>query len=395
MRLSETDRGLRWLENFLIEDIGIARLLLDSVRVVSESTYRARLTERIYQVVSESESPIALYPVRPRPQSDQEWIEPQPDRPYEASAGSELLVAEILRDVAQDSRFNTTVENIPNLERMRSARFRTVILVDDYAGSGDRSLAYIKAWVRNPTIRSWKSYGLICFKFVSYAISARAANVLEEDGNITLPLCWVESGVDIDTAPWKELEREEVRNLCFRYAGRKKWAFGWKGTGSLFARSHVPNNVPAVLLQRHGPSGPWYPFFSGRSMDYEQQLELGDVSPTISYLSRAELIHQKRLGRVLEQLPDDPRRLLLLIMASLSQGHKTSEQLAEKLGFPLYEVHGCLQWALALQIVDSANRLTDLGWQELRLAREQVARPSFLTHGSDDPYYPRSLRGVR
>src|SRR5918998_480715 len=103
VRLSETERGCAWLENFVEDDRGIATLLLDSLRIVPSGEFRDRLMKLTSDIAAMSRSPVALYPVRPQPPDleENQYLEPDVDRPYPPDAGSEHLVANLLRDVAR------------------------------------------------------------------------------------------------------------------------------------------------------------------------------------------------------------------------------------------------------------------------------------------------------
>jgi hypothetical protein len=396
VRLSETERGCAWLENFVEDDRGIATLLLDSLRIVPSGEFRDRLMKLTSDIAAMSRSPVALYPVRPQPPDleENQYLEPDVDRPYPPDAGSEHLVANLLRDVARQGLVEHKVLNIPSLEELKIERCRTIILVDDYAGSGDSASRHLLAWLRNPTICSWLSYKLIEFAFIAFTVSSSALRELSKHAVLRDRIHYVEYGHDFKTARWSPDERVQVTALCRKYASRNSCPLGWNRTAGLFAVAHtVPDNLPAVLRQEKGhPGRPWTPLLV-RSRGMPPEHVLSSFGPRLDLPGLAARFGQRRLARTVRALPKGVLPLLLVVLAALARSRRDEKRLVEDLGLPLYEVADLLELAARLRLIDpNSRRLTDEGWEELRRARTRQAVPTPVRDNAE-PYYPRSLRG--
>jgi hypothetical protein len=403
-RPSETAQGKLWLKNFGARDLTAPILLLDSLRIVSDSSFRALLKATIVKVVEQGEEPVALLPIRevhatmPYYEPVSEAVsasEPEYLRPS-SLPGSEALVANIIRDVVRDRQMVGRVVDRPSLEALREKKCRTLLLVDDYGGSGSRVVKFASALLRTPSIRSWRSYGLIRLHVALFAVAPLAEKAIHRSGRVD-KLHVVEHGGDFQSAMWSDDERNAIRELCRLFAWDKHWALGYRRSEGLLALQHtVPNNLPAILWQRTRRNGrPWTPFFRERSMTSVQQMELNDYAPIHSPEEIAEGLRQFRLARRLGASPDSGTRTLLLVLGALGRGIRKPERLAIELGLRTMELKAALDAASQLGLVGPGNHLTDEGLKELRQARMQPRRVTLELDGKDVPYYPRQLRGSR
>jgi hypothetical protein len=64
---SETSQGSRWLGNFRLDERRAATLLIDSLRVISSSRFRATMTTAVWNVVDKLPGPVGVYPAREVP----------------------------------------------------------------------------------------------------------------------------------------------------------------------------------------------------------------------------------------------------------------------------------------------------------------------------------------
>jgi hypothetical protein len=65
------------------------------------------------------------------------------------------------------------------------------------------------------------------------------------------------------------------------------------------------------------------------------------------------------------------------------------------LDFTVFEIQNLLGVAQGLGLLDEHRHLTDQGRAVLSHAERKPRIVRFELHGSDEPYYPVSLRGVR
>lgn len=396
MRPSETSQGQAWLANFQEDERHPATLLIDSLRVVSSSGFRIALSELLQSAIIESEGPVGVYPIREL-HSDGATSFPPLDEPYEAIPGSEGLAGNIIRDaigrrpdLARASTYKTVAE-------MREQRVRTLLLVDDYSGSGNQAAKYVDAWLRHPTIKSWHSYGLVRVHVLLLAASAKSLQQLR-DHRFIAGVRYLERGLSFDTVPWTAEERTAIEELCRRYGFSRRFALGYQGARGLLALHHgVPNNLPAILWQASCPKLPeWTPLFGDRVMPAEFQAAVDDYQQETDPKRIAAVLRQERLGEALDAQANVTVRNFLLVLGAVEQGYRDPERLSDLLSFSLTTTRRTLEACRALNLVDSSNRLTIPGRAELRRAinRPRLPEPRSSRNGSDAPYYPLSLRGA-
>ncbi|MFD9419805.1 hypothetical protein ACFWC9_34630 [Streptomyces goshikiensis] len=96
---SETRQGIEWLTNFAPGDTAAAQLLLNSLHVVSETTFRQELSEQLRSTLTTDVNvPAALYSVRSCRLTDTMFIgDVSPLVSSGDGGGSELIVQNILR----------------------------------------------------------------------------------------------------------------------------------------------------------------------------------------------------------------------------------------------------------------------------------------------------------
>ena len=75
--------------------------------------------------------------------------------------GSEAIVANFASTLRRAKESRGPFVASPSLRNMRDAKCRTVLLLEDFSGSGDRVLKFYEAFRRHKTIQSWLSYHLI------------------------------------------------------------------------------------------------------------------------------------------------------------------------------------------------------------------------------------------
>lgn len=400
---------MSWLENFPPEEKQYGELLLNSLRIISESNFRASLTSHLSSFADKAEKPIAMYPIREIPAESQGSDKVGSEltggaimhevaalhHPYAQLPGSEGAVGHIIRDLI-GSRPDTSIISSPHsLKELRQARPRTIVLVDDYSGTGQRIANYIDAWVRHKTIRSWHSYNLIKFHVVVLAASWRAHDRLNSNQWIE-SLNFIEQAADFNTARWTRDEREGITGICIKYGKMKNLALGFQEAGGLLAFQHtVPNNMPAILWQNSGrKTKVWKPFFANRVMSPELQHELGDYRLEIRADRIAAYLRQLRLARSLADQPHVTTRLALLVLAAAARGVRDIRRLSVLLGTTMASAEATQKACRQLELLDAVGRLTDAGRNELARARTRVQKEKMLLIYDNSSYYPKQLRGV-
>ena len=404
IRPSETASGRAWLTNFEPTDQALAGLLLDSVRFLSESRFRAGLSALLRIVVENRELwPVAIYPVRPKPSSAEltgakdapGLFEPDPNRPW-LSAGSEHLAANIITEVTKN-RAPTEVMGSVTQPELRDRRVRTLVFVDDYIGSGGTVLGYVKRWWANPTIKSWHSGRFVRAHLVCYGMSTRAEQQLTAAPPLLADQHSVEFGLDFTSANWSATEREGIRRICTRYAVRNTDALGWRGSEGLFVMGHTtPNNLPAILRQETGRAGSrWRKFFppGARRLGATQQLLLADYAPRDEFAEIVKALGHPDLERgYRDGTAHQIETTLVTVLAALSAGCAYDTQLQAELRMSVFKLHTALRIATSLGLIDENRHLTDRGHEALRRAGRDRRRVREILTPKTGEYYPLQLR---
>jgi hypothetical protein len=414
-RPSETEEGLLWLNNFDLEERHAAELLINSLRIVSSSRFRVSLSDLLIQLREECVKPIVIYPIRELPKEIAPLVEASEtavgqermpdgtympllplDHSFESLPGSEGVVGNIIRAVIGNRPDRTIATSPRTLSALRRTEPRTVILVDDYSGTGTRVSQYVDSWMRHPTIRSWYSYKLISFHIALVTASGYALETLRKHRRIE-DTHYCEQAADFLTAMWSPEERQAIEQLCIKYSYSPKFELGFQSARGLLVLQHtVPNNLPAVLWQTSTKRiSNWAPFFAGRRMTPQQQHDLDDYKLEISATDIANSMQQFRLGAALADQPNPTVRLILLVLAASARRIRDPRELSTLLRTTVVSAEQTQKACQDLDLLDSDGRLTDRGRAELRRARARAdvaQRPQLK--GRDDAYYPTHLRGV-
>ncbi len=316
------------------------------------------------------------------------------------TGGSELIVQNILRSTEQ--AFDTRVVSRQSweLELLRARRVRSLVFVSDYAGSGNEAISYAKAWLRNPTIRSWRSLKLIRLHLVLFAASTTALRRLTSS-RLYDALHVLHSGMDFESSSWEPAQREAVRSICKKYAAASEGGLGWDDSEGLLVFDHTtPNNLPDIVRQTKGraQSGKkWVPFFKHRSPALDLMGALADYRPVQNRQLQLQSVRQHRLAAAssLRSMNRPELELLVDLLAHAAGRRRHPEQLAPALRVPIPTAVVLTQLAQRLGLLDEERRLTDLGWQELRKAKTKPRQVTGGLRSNNEPYYPQALRGSR
>lgn len=221
-------RVASWLGNFTADQRDTAGLLVDSLKLVSETDLRREMGELITKLVTALPGPVAAFPVREvdagrsahEEGRDGEYYLIDPQLP-----GSESIVSNFLTSTFRRPATSHALLDRMDLATLRERRVRTVLLVNDFAGTGNQMLGFFAALRRHPTIRSWMSYHLLDFHAVLYAAPdaavARLNTVFGDDHVHLARACTTFANAD-----WTDEQRADVEQLCVDVAGRRgrKWA---------------------------------------------------------------------------------------------------------------------------------------------------------------------------
>ncbi|MFD0357053.1 hypothetical protein ACFVHW_25430 [Streptomyces sp. NPDC127110] len=369
---------------------------------MSETTFRQGLLEHLGSVLAgeaSKEKPAVLFSVRSCKPTETMFVdEVSPLVSGGDGGGSELIAQNIIRDAQGRLDKSVVPRNAMTIDLLRECRARSLVFVSDYAGSGTESLGYARAWLRNSTIRSWRSLKLVRLHLVLFAATTVGlrrirASGLYDEVSVLYP------GMDLSSAQWDTDELSRIRKLCADYARRPEDGAGWSGSEGLLVFEHtVPNNLPSILRQTRGRTrrrdGKWAPFFEHRTVQLELMRAIVGYRP-----ERTAGLGLRGTGRVeltgSGKLPVRYRggiRDLVEVLGHIEKGHRHPEQLATDVSVPVPTAMSLVLQAQELGLVDSQTRLTDAGWKELRAANAKPRVVVSRLQGSQEPYYPGTLR---
>ncbi len=407
MKISATEPCKEWLENFALQDRSAAALLLDSLQYVEESTLRTGLIrlleidfgeERIEQpaivIAARTGRELAqfgssLEEVLAEENSSVAFENVFPGAPFSVEAGSESLCGNIIREFrTRHGRSFDLLSPNSTLDDMRTKRCRSIVLVSDFAGSGDQVVKAANLLTRNATIRSWRSFGWVRIHVILLAATPLGKKVVERARSVD-HVSVLFMAHNFESIGWSDVQRNEVIRICRQYASprlRSRYALGWNESKGLFLMQHsIPNNIPCVIWQDsgRGQRDAWSALLPRRTMPES----LGRLLAMKAYDARFGSQMQSR------QLSEFSVQLILTLEA-IHRGARTVERLAIALGQTLPDCSRLVGQLQQRQLIDIDYRLTDAGHAELAEARISSSS-RYQLKGSTRSYYPQTLRGVR
>lgn len=402
---SQTLRGREWLTNFKQLEVPFARLLLDSLTVASGSQIRAGLRQYLDAIAKDGslEQPSLLLVPRKMneygaPGSKISALVPyasfSPGKAIPATPGSEGLLGNIIRDLTSKSPrlSGSWIHPEADLASLRRARCRNIILVSDYSGSGTQIVRFAEALLKNRTLRSWHSGGLIRINALVYAAAPLGIQAIQQSKAIA-QLWFVKPAANFSTAAWSDEERNQIVSICTSYHRRSSGfqPLGFQSSAGLFVtETTIPNNLPSILCQE--VSG-WKPFFNRRSMPTELISDIMGYVPTTRDDVVLHSINQLRLAENRHSWGrEEPQRIIILILASLVQKAFTLAELATKLQIDSATLGPAVEFLTRNNCIGPDGKTTEVGYAELAAARRKDRRIGWNLSNPSVVYYPVSLR---
>lgn len=417
--LSTLPEAQAWLAKIEVGDRMIISRWLDDLKLVDANDFRRKLIALINREAQRlsPDRPIALYAERElarrlgktqyafhqRPTrgpdgalrqrsygSAAKFKVLQSTRTVRPEAGSEAIVANLLTQLQRgmSSRF---VLN-PGPDEYRAKRISTAFVVTDFVGTGNRTWSFLDAFWRMPTVRSWRSLGLVSFHVLAFSATSRGA-VHVARHPIKPEVHWVAACPTIDTF-YVAYEADKLKQALIRNDPRDHHpvdSLGYGGQGAMLVFAHgCPNNAPRLLYigARSRP-----PLFSQRANLMEHFAEPAR-SPTSAKLFEQLATNPAHATRLREAHTSVAGQERLLVLAALKAGHKLREQLALRTGLDLRNVELALASLRTIGWVSERNSLTDAGHRNLKAAGpfKLYAGDGKALTASEGMYYPKSLR---
>lgn len=372
-------RVAAWLMNFAAARQDTAALLVASLKLVSETDFRREMGDLLDGLLTSLPHPIAAFPAREVDPPASAHAEGR-DGDYaifeKGFPGSEAITASILTSVLRTQEGEAALVEHLDLATLRDQKVRTLLLVDDFSGSGSRLVKFDRALRRHATIRSWAS--LKCIEVhvaVHYATHQAEKRLRRHFGKDNVHI--VHACPTFASAGWTSEQLADVEALCTAKMSRRRsrMALGFGESRALIAFEHTaPNNLPKILW-RSGDG--WNHLFEGKAVPSDL-LPLFTMAPSAPREPIPGSRGSASLGEIVDLLAHRVRHL-----------HSIAE--VTKISIP--EIKRLLALLAELGLVGPKLRLTDKG---LAMAKQRLAvREPRVLPNHEEPYYPSQLRAER
>ena len=421
-RPSETERGITWLSQFLDEEQDTARLLLDSIEIVSSS----KLFEGIQSTIERfrrwktSQDRIVVIPLRDindlsKKENERRVNEAQklpsmwdtwhPWQDLPSSAGSELLIVNLLAKsqlLMKPLSSAKMAANQSEVDRklINSGKCQAILIVTDYIGTGKQVKTFIDSITASTPYRNCPEESRPDIYVCCYAVSGRTLNSPPFMAN---GIFYYKVAQDVNSYPWTPEHRRRILEFCKTHGPEGNLGLGFGNEefppiGALFlTQTTIPNTVPDVL--RGCSKGAGTPFVDRREYNsglFRELMHYVPISPDLD-----TLIGVKPEGLALFGPNVDPG--LVRTLVSLSKNTKRSNsELETELGIEPEHLCRSISFSVRLRLCEafppndsSANKyeveLTDAGRDAiLSISGVHTRRPERLT-AAPSPYYPKRV----
>jgi hypothetical protein len=381
MKLSAHPLGVAWLQQFDARDIHCARLLLDTLKLVSHTDYESSISNTVQAICNETTGRIALFSL------DERIIESN------SKPGSAGRLAHTLTNLYRLDPARILVH--PSQEEMRSSLVKHIVLVEDFVGSGKRVKEFWDAWA-SKTIKSWLSYHACQLWLAGYAI--------HDDGMAAAceRITYLQTNrvrFDVRLVSAKRYWPEVILEFLERSAARTNLRIYPRGFGHIAApiifQHGCPDNSP-VILWNGGKT------FRALFPDRGIPVPLNECFQTAENSGRApELLWnsgQYRLALALILEINNKRNedyLLLLTMLGLLLRGVTSTNLAKVMTAEASRIERLLDQARELGLVGKDGFATTFGRDVVDRSRRSFLKaveyaPVNLGRGLD--YIPKQFK---
>jgi hypothetical protein len=308
MQISATPGAQQWLSQFLPKDRGTAEKLLDQLVYVSTEEVINALGIRITELL-ERYSKVAILPVREIEKIGDDTNNKQlmsyfslddNDAVPEMQAGgiplgSEAFISNLVTQLSRrykDKIISHEANRLnPSINNLRDQRVKSLILVDDLIGSGNRTKDFLESIYSHPTIKSWLSGKQIEIHVVSFMASELGETAVRRWTNK-----YKNSFLHVlNKCPMIDITQTDIHQLCIDYAHKgEKFPIGYGDNPVRVVFSHsAPNNLPAILyrntarlktknIELRAIVKSWKALFSGRAISESLKTELTDLKPVYS-----------------------------------------------------------------------------------------------------------------
>ncbi|WP_336083728.1 phosphoribosyltransferase-like protein [Thalassospira sp. CH_XMU1448-2] len=398
-----TDRGDDWLRQFADADQDAAALLVSNLTLISHSEFERGLQSKIEEQANEHLAPVAFFAVREVDGQKSYFTQSKDTVSGNLNAlapgndhGSEARIAAVIRNLCKTCP--KSLLNHPDIEKMRAARCRTIVLVDDFIGSGNRILEFINAFLKDATFASWHSLKYTKFVIVTYSGTNRGVRAVERHKSRP-QVVFVRRCPTVSNVIWSPKKREVITHVCKKYGAKtskRHMSLGYSQTmGTMVFEHGCPNNVPSILWAPTTPRRPWRPLFPNRVvLSGEKSIFPPEVAGRDLQVALFE-VGQPRLASSIRNLGiKGPNESMLLILAFIAKGQRKRSTLSFATGLDERQCEVTLDRCFRLGFVSETRRLTAKGKAELIALRRRRDVSWGGPEKGSEYYYPSQLRRV-
>ena len=286
MKLSETDAGNQWLKKIDLQDQQTAKELLDSLIVVHNDELKHNLSNLLVNVhknLRKKNYPFAIY-VAFEPDIRAFWNKGGvPASPRASKMGSEGFLLNFVRDFCTK---HPGYFAYPSLNVLKKHKIRTIVILDDFVGSGTRINNYFR-WFFQKKIKSWTIGGFVRFVVISFASTLIGEQNVKQNKYIShVHSCYrLREG----RAFWKKQDRERYRMFCDKYFSPNPRNPDDTGTGykkifsMLLFEKGMPNNNPQILRK-----------LDVDKLDFSKLDKYGDIRKKYASTVKEELLENNK-----------------------------------------------------------------------------------------------------
>jgi hypothetical protein len=308
-----------WLSQFLPQDQLVACNLLDELIYIPTDHVVSDLKGAVELILEQYES-AAIYPIRELFSEDESYFSltdatvPPTMQHGQAVQGSEAFVSNLITRLNRSSKAKVILEGVgigkykiqasPSISTIRDKKIKTLILIDDLIGSGDRTRDFLEAVYKHPSIRSWVSGKYLKIIVVAFMATNQGQKCVEKwcKKEIKATLLVINECPTFHNLP----NTEAIFDLCIRYANNKeRIPLGYDNTAVRVIFGHsAPNNIPAILHRKvdnykaksttlRGRLSSWTPLFPSRDVPEQLKAQIMTKKKTLTIKASIRLLLNK------------------------------------------------------------------------------------------------------
>lgn len=263
-----TEAGGKWLEQIPSVDRETAERVVSNLTLVSHSEFQRCIQKNLESVVNETKGAIALYAVRETDPTQMYFDQVTNSKTGGVDAlssgndhGSEAIIANLIRNYCKTNP--RKLLNHPSMAEMKKQKCRSIIFVDDFIGSGQRTRKFIQAFWNHRSLRSWHSFKYFKFTVIAYCGTENGMKYVAK--HKASPSIFIERQCpSFKDMSWGQRYADVVINFFKKYGHKtckKNYPLGYDRVMASIVFEHgCPNNVPAIFWAPSSKKAPWCSF---------------------------------------------------------------------------------------------------------------------------------------